>query len=1128
MYSGETMMSRLFKTLRKIRLDEALPLSVAREYRKGWDGVHYLDWPNNPYRQWFDNKFRVYLPLIEEEIFTPPEPPDDIVEVLAKYNFEVLDYEEGTAKGTSETNKKQTTTIARILSRAWNDAKKTGDTAQIEQAKNRLDSFNKELRDMKQEKKEREERGNKAVDEEHLVVICRHPYDIAGMSTGIDGTRGWVSCQTVIHSMNPIGSLQYCAVKADIKRGTLIAYYIEKDDKNIRNPLGRMLIKPYYPDDKSAPYLRASPETIYVRRNNGGFPQIAIDVVQKWLYSKQGDLKTYAKGKWGQVDFSRGDGLYNNNEPRELAPTAPSSPEAIDQMLASRAGSSSIVADWIASGRLRPTTELLMKQDTSGSSVAFALANKRKLIRSVNILKLVAPDRHESVLYLALKNCHDTDRPRYFDIISKNPELLTAPAMYSRGNAKDIFEYILSELSTQIPEKLAKVMTDYAKTQQPKFLDTLVVYGLMEPSSNEWYIKKDASGVYNIEKLLKKISVEKLIQLSLDVFSQKLLMTRLSSGNTVAYLILSWMYDNRRSVRNDARALAMKEHITRNPKVMKQIIGTGGAAEPLACWWGHTRPVFWTNDIELLALRSPAQNNKTLAHILAANYKKNHWIPRDREILNWKYEENGKHISVRDVLVQEGAVGLGQKTKREGGAEEPANLDEKRKSNKKTILKECVSFTKRTLKEGGLPPFTSADLREFQSAIDNWSLKMYDTDDAALVTLYKADTKKLQSIMRAIHYGKLNDARKQIKSLDVALKNLIPVRIYQYLMGKSKGLTEALHGDIFQAFPVLKTKTDILEEILYILKDTIRDKNVENALQQINILLDEEGVQTQKLQRKELSPFWKDVVAVYIKRGNPQLPTIIYDVDSKEFIITSITKFMDAVRKEQQMENILTDTFIEQRCVDCYTRMDTEATQKKSQSIWMNESPVIEEPIGEREEEELSPEWEEWVRDKGGSFNYETGRWDFDRGINLSGKRLKHLPLSFGHVDGGFSCSYNQLTSLEGAPQSVSGDFYCGYNQLTSLEGAPQNVGGYFSCGYNQLTSLEGAPQNVDGVFDCSHNQLTSLEGAPQSVSRNFDCSDNPRLPQEEIQRYRDSGAVQGNIYEEGDEDDYDEDDEDN
>ena len=53
-------------------------------------------------------------------------------------------------------------------------------------------------------------------------------------------------------------------------------------------------------------------------------------------------------------------------------------------------------------------------------------------------------------------------------------------------------------------------------------------------------------------------------------------------------------------------------------------------------------------------------------------------------------------------------------------------------------------------------------------------------------------------------------------------------------------------------------------------------------------------------------------------------------------------------------------------------------------------------------------------------------------------------------------------------------------------------VGESFDCSYNNLTSLEGAPKTVGGSFICGGNNLTSLEGAPKSVGLDFYCTDNP------------------------------------
>ena len=96
--------------------------------------------------------------------------------------------------------------------------------------------------------------------------------------------------------------------------------------------------------------------------------------------------------------------------------------------------------------------------------------------------------------------------------------------------------------------------------------------------------------------------------------------------------------------------------------------------------------------------------------------------------------------------------------------------------------------------------------------------------------------------------------------------------------------------------------------------------------------------------------------------------------------------------------------------------------------------------------------------------------------------------------DGDIDCSYQELTSLKGAPKIVDGSFICTGNQLTSLEGGPKEVRGDFKCSFNKLTSLEGAPQKVNGNFDCIYNQLTSLKDAPKEINGDFDCGANSKL----------------------------------
>ena len=80
------------------------------------------------------------------------------------------------------------------------------------------------------------------------------------------------------------------------------------------------------------------------------------------------------------------------------------------------------------------------------------------------------------------------------------------------------------------------------------------------------------------------------------------------------------------------------------------------------------------------------------------------------------------------------------------------------------------------------------------------------------------------------------------------------------------------------------------------------------------------------------------------------------------------------------------------------------------------------------------------------------GSIDVDGSVNLSGRVLTELPLTFNKVSGYFNCGDNNLTTLKGSPRWIGGYFYCSRNKLTSLEFSPDYVDGYFDCEYNDLT----------------------------------------------------------------------------
>jgi hypothetical protein len=104
-----------------------------------------------------------------------------------------------------------------------------------------------------------------------------------------------------------------------------------------------------------------------------------------------------------------------------------------------------------------------------------------------------------------------------------------------------------------------------------------------------------------------------------------------------------------------------------------------------------------------------------------------------------------------------------------------------------------------------------------------------------------------------------------------------------------------------------------------------------------------------------------------------------------------------------------------------------------------------------------------------------TGVVDVTGDVSLI-RQVKQLGVTFGKVSGDFVCSRKMLETLVGSPKKVGERYYCSGNLLTSLLGAPEHVGTDFYCvGNNQLTSLEGLPETLKGVFFVSWNPKLPL-----------------------------------------------------
>ena len=66
------------------------------------------------------------------------------------------------------------------------------------------------------------------------AIVSRHPYDLAGMSTG----RGWTSCTNLVS-----GDKSYTIID-DVKNGAMIIYMVRENDLDIQNPVSRITIYP--------------------------------------------------------------------------------------------------------------------------------------------------------------------------------------------------------------------------------------------------------------------------------------------------------------------------------------------------------------------------------------------------------------------------------------------------------------------------------------------------------------------------------------------------------------------------------------------------------------------------------------------------------------------------------------------------------------------------------------------------------------------------------------------------------------------------------------------------------------------------------------------------------------------
>jgi hypothetical protein len=115
----------------------------------------------------------------------------------------------------------------------------------------------------------------------YKMVISRHPYDVAGMSTG----RKWVSCTELPQKSNNnerVGA--YCHLVANaVQEGALIAYLTPLSDTNLTRPISRILLVPHIGSEGDVVYSVG--QTYGAKHNH--FEKVVFDWVSKNLNNDQ-------------------------------------------------------------------------------------------------------------------------------------------------------------------------------------------------------------------------------------------------------------------------------------------------------------------------------------------------------------------------------------------------------------------------------------------------------------------------------------------------------------------------------------------------------------------------------------------------------------------------------------------------------------------------------------------------------------------------------------------------------------------------------------------------------------------------------------------------------------------------
>lgn len=208
-----------------VKVDEAVAIKDYRKFskikRESWAQENidrfFQETESMPGAELSKNGQRIYMPIeLSDEVLDTiggeeaVETEKEVKDYVDEKGFDIISYKRNRAAKRDDSSKREFK-ITKVLS----------DNQEL------LQKYNADPR-----------RDMSSQNNQKLVVFCQHPYDIVGMSCG----RNWTSCMNITDPHYQKNAENYVAV--DILYGTIVAYLIDVDDKNINHPYARINIKP--------------------------------------------------------------------------------------------------------------------------------------------------------------------------------------------------------------------------------------------------------------------------------------------------------------------------------------------------------------------------------------------------------------------------------------------------------------------------------------------------------------------------------------------------------------------------------------------------------------------------------------------------------------------------------------------------------------------------------------------------------------------------------------------------------------------------------------------------------------------------------------------------------------------